>query len=165
MSDPVKPAKRGVSIGEGIGLAALFVSALGLWNSWRGDDKPGPTEVVEKKAAVPLVLRGRVEDDGERLVIEPVEAAHAIDSLRFTFASGKTVETGSNGTLSAGEVQEALPEGTEKTDGQIMATVTARYVEAGEERQSKRRYAIRYRWAGGALFAGKSLRIVDFRRA
>ena len=164
MSDPVKPGKRGVSIGEGVGLAALFVSALGLWNSWRGDDRPGPTEVVEKKAAVPLVLRGRVEDDGERLIIEPVEATHALDSLQFAFASGKTLEVGSNGTLSAGEVQDALPEGTEKIDGQILATVTARYVEAGEERDTKRRYAIRYRWAGGALVAGKSLRIVDFRR-
>ena len=164
MSDPLKP-KRGVSIGEGIGLAALFVSALGLWNSWRGDEKSGPTEVVEKKATVPLVLRGRADDDGERLIIAPVEATHALDSLQFAFASGKTVEIGSNGMLSADEVQDALPEGTEKIDGQILATVTARYVEAGEERESKRRYAIRYRWAGGALFAGKSLRIVDLRRA
>jgi hypothetical protein len=163
MSDPVKP-KRGVSIGEGIGLAALFVSALGLWNSWRGDDNPGPTEVVEKKAAVPLVLRGRVEEDGERLVIEPVEPTHALDSLQFAFASGKTIETGSNGTMSAGEVEDALPDQAEKTDGQITATVTARYVESGQERDTKRRYAIRYRWEGGGLFEGKRLRIVDFRR-
>ena len=164
MSEPAKGKSR-VSIGEGIALAALFVSALGLWNSWRESERAGPTEVVEKKAAVPLVLRGRVEDDGERLVIEPVEAAHALDSLSFAFASGKTVEAGGNGLLSAGEVQDALPDGTEKTDGQILATVTAHYVEAGKERESKRRYAIRYGWAGGALFAGKSLRIVDFRRA
>ena len=164
MSDPVKP-KRGVSIGEGIGLAALFVSALGLWNSWRGDDKPGPTEIVEKKAAVPLVLRGRVEEEGERLIVEPVEPAHALDSLQFAFASGKTIETGSNGALSASVVEDALADGTEKTDGQILATVTARYVEVGQERETKRRYAIRYRWAGGGLFEGKRLRIVDFRRA
>ena len=77
----------------------------------------------------------------------------------------RSIEVGSNGTLSAGEVQDALPDGTEKTDGQIMATVTARYVEAGADRESKRRYAIRYRWEGGGLFDGKSLRIVDFRRA
>jgi hypothetical protein len=164
MSEP-SPRKSRISIGEGIALAALFVSALGLWNSWRGDDRPGPTEVVEKKAAVALVLRGRVEDDGERLVIEPVEATHALDSLRFVFASGKTIETGSNGMLSAGEVQDALPEKTEKIDGQILAAVTARYVEAGQEHEARRRYAIRYRWQGGGLFEGKRLAIVDFRRA
>ena len=163
MNDPVKRKSR-VSIGEGIALAALFVSALGLWNSWKGDDRPGPTEVVEKKAAVPLTLRGRIEDEGERLVVEPVEATHALDSLQFAFASGKTVETGSNGTLSAGEVENALPDQTEKADGQILATVTARYVEAGRDRESKRRYAIRYRWEGGGLFEGRRLRIVDFRR-
>lgn len=164
MSEP-PPRKSRVSIGEGIALAALFVSALGLWNSWRGDDRPGPTEVVEKKAAVPLVLRGRVEDNGERLVIEPVEAAHALDSLKFAFASGKTVETGGNGTLTAREVEDSLPEKAERIDGQILATVTSRYVESGKDREARRRYAIRYRWEGGGLFEGKRLRIVDFRRA
>jgi hypothetical protein len=164
MSEPVKQKSR-VSIGEGIALAALFVSALGLWNSWKGDDKPKPAEVIEKKAAVPLVLRGRIEDNGERLIIEPVESSHALDSLKFAFASGKTVETSSNGTLLAGDVEDALPEKTEKIDGQILATVTGRYVESGQDRQNSRRYAIRYRWEGGGLFEGKRLRIVDFRRA
>lgn len=163
MSEPTRKSR--VSIGEGVALAALFVSALGLWNSWRGDERPGPTEVVEKKATVPLVLRGRVEDKGERLLIEPVEASHALDSLSIAFASGKTVETGSDGALSAGDVQDALPDGTEKIDGQILAKITARYVESGQERDASRRYAIRYRWEGGGLFEGKSLRIVDFRRA
>ena len=164
MSEPSQRKSR-VSIGEGIAIAALFVSALGLWNSWRGDDRPGPTEVVERKAAVPLVLRGRVEDNGERLVIEPVESTHALDSLKFAFASGKTIETGSNGTLTAGEVEDALPENSEKIDGQILATVSGRYVESGKDREASRRYAIRYRWEGGGLFEGKRLRIVDFRRA
>ena len=164
MNDPVKRKSR-VSIGEGIALAALFVSALGLWNSGKGGDRPGPTEVVEKKAAVPLTLRGRIEDEGERLVVEPVETTHALESLQFAFASGKTIETGSNGTLSAGEVENALPDQAEKTDGQILATVAARYVEAGQDRETKRRYAVRYRWEGGGLFEGKRLRIVDFRRA
>lgn len=164
MSEPTKPKSR-VSIGEGIALAALFVSALGLWNSWREDESSGPTEIVEKKAAVPLVLRGRVEDNGERLVVEPVEATHALDSLKFAFASGKTIETGGNGTLTAAEVEDALPEKSEKIDGQILATVTGRYVESGKDRELSRRYAIRYRWEGGGLFEGKRLRIVDFRRA
>lgn len=163
MSEPVKKSR--VSIDEGIALAALFVSALWLWNSWRGEERPGPTEVVEKKAAVPLVLRGRVEDEGERLVIEPVEPSHALESLRFAFASGKTIETGSNGTLDAGEVEASLPEKSEKADGQILAVVTARYVEAGQEHEAERRYAVRYRWERGGLFEGKRLRINDFRRA
>ena len=164
MSDPVK-SKRGLGVAEGIGVVAVIISGLGLWNSWRGDDKPGPTEVVEKKAAVPLVLRGTVEEDGRRLVIAPVEASHALDSLTFVFASGETIETGSNGAISAGDVQGSLPDKAEKIDGRIVATVTARFVEAGQEREAKRRYAIRYRWEGGGLFEGKSLRIVDFRRA
>jgi hypothetical protein len=165
MSDPAKSGRSGLGVGEGIGLAAVFISGLGLWNSWRGDDKQGPTEVVEKKAAVPLVLRGKVEDKGQRLVIEPVEQSHALDSLKFVFASGKTIEIGSNGTLNSDAVESALPENVARQDGQVIAAVTTRYVEAGQERTATRRYGIRYRWDGGGLFTGKSLRIVDFRRA
>lgn len=170
MVDDVPPQKTRrkspVSFGELIALAALVVSGLGLWLTWqRNDDKPGPTEVVERKTAVPLVLRGRVEDNGQRLIIEPVEATHAVDFLKFAFASGRTVETGNNGTLTSRDVESALPDGSERTDGQVQATVTARYVEAGQERSATRRYAIRYRWEGGGLFSDKSLRLVDFRRA
>lgn len=164
MSEPGQERKRRVSIGEGIALAAVFVSGLGLWNNWQSN-RSGPTEVVETKAAVALVLRGRVEDEGERLVIEPVEPTHALDSLKVAFASGKIIEIGSNGTLDSSAVESVLPKNAAREDGQIIASVTARYVEAGQERDTTRRYAIRYRWGGGGLFGGKALRIVDFRRA
>ncbi|MEO7602306.1 MAG: hypothetical protein ABIS39_03455 [Sphingomicrobium sp.] len=165
MTEPGQVRKRKVSIGEGIALAALFVSGLGLWNNWQNEHS-GPTEVVEKKTAVPLVLRGQVADDGKRIEIAPVENAHALDSLRLAFAGGKAVDVGANGMLSAGDIESALPENSDrKQDGQVSATVTTRYVEAGQEHSVTRRYAIRYRWDGGGLFGGKSLRIIDFRRA
>ncbi len=42
-----KARLRWVTLGEAIAIAALIISAAGLWLSWRtsGDDK-GPTEVV-----------------------------------------------------------------------------------------------------------------------
>ena len=164
MSDPVKP-KRGVGIAEGIGVAALIISGLGLWNNWR-TEQTGPTEIVEKKVAVPLVLRGTLEDEGKRLVIAPVDPGHALDSLRLEIAGGKSVETGADGRVSAKDIEDSLPDKVDREEpGQLLATVTARYVEAGEERGARRRYAIRYRWDGGGLFGGNSLRITGFRRA
>jgi len=164
MTEPAhKPRK--FPLGEAIGIGALVISGLGLWNSWQSG-KEGPAEVVERKAAVPLVLRGKVEEDGKRIAISPVEQSHAIDSLSFVFPGGTTVGVGSDGVLEADEVQDAMPDPDEKKgDGQVTATVTAQYVETGTERTAKRRYAISYRWEGGGLLSGKKLRLTGFRRA
>lgn len=165
MSEQPPKRRRGISVGEVIALAALSISAIGLWNSWQ-DGKRQPTEVVERKVAIPLVLRGQVEDDGKRMIIAPVEETHALDSLSLALAAGGKVEVGGDGVLGADEVEAALPEATErKGDGRILASVTANYVESGKERTATRRYAIRYRWEGGGLFGGRSLRLTAFQRA
>jgi len=50
-----KSRLRWVTLGEAIALAALIVSAAGLWLSWKTNDSDkGPTTIVEKKQAVPL---------------------------------------------------------------------------------------------------------------
>jgi len=156
--------RRWVSIGEIIALAALVISGLGLWNSWQGA-KNGPAEVIEKKSAVPLVLRGNIEDGGKKLVIAPVEESHALDSLALTFPGGKSLSLGGDGELSARDVEGALGDSTNrKGTGSVRVAIDARYVEAGAERGSKRNYVIRYRWDGGGLFGGKSLRLTGFGR-
>lgn len=164
MNEQPSKRRRGIGFGETIALAAVSISALGLWNSWQNGRRE-PTEVVERKAAIPLVLRGQVEEDGRQIVIQPVEESHALESLVFALPSGGKIEAGSNGVLEADEVERALPEGIErKGEGRILSSVTARYVEAGEERKTTRRYAIRYRWEGGGLFGGRSLRLESFQR-
>ena len=49
---------RWITFGELIALAALAISAAGLWISWKhsGDDDK-PTRVVEQRQAIPLALR------------------------------------------------------------------------------------------------------------
>lgn len=164
MTDPVRP-KRKFPIGELIALGALIISGLGLWHNWQ-NSKTGPTEVVERRAAVPLVLRGQVEDDGKRIAISPVDDGHALDSLSFAFPGGKTIGLGGDGMLDAGEVADILPDDVERDgEGRIVATVTAKYVEAGSDRTAKRAYAIAFRWQGGGLLSGKKLRLTGFSRA
>lgn len=165
MNEQEKARRKWVTLGEIIALLALVVSGLGLWNSWQ-DSKTGPAEVIEKKGAVALVLRGRVEDDGKRMAIAPVEQSHALDSLALAFPNGKSVLLGSDGDLSARDVEGALGDSADrKGSGSVRVAVDARYVEAGAERRSKRNYLIRYRWEGGGLFNGKSLRLTGFSRA
>ena len=159
--------RRLVTIGELIALAALIVSAIGVWISWKSADHEGPTKIVEQRQAIPLILRGRREDDGTRLVISPVESSHALESLTVKIAGASPISVGSDGELSASDVASALS-GREKeprnTTLSVTARIDARYVEAGQERTSSGTYALRYQWKGGGLFGGRSLHLVSLSR-
>ena len=113
---------------------------------------------------MPLALRGRVEDDGKRLVIAPVESGHALDSLQLS-AGERRVAVGSDGELSASEVESMLPDDIDKSrDGQFVVTVDARYIERGADRTGGGRYTLSYRWVDGGLLGGKSLRLTGLSR-
>lgn len=158
--------RRWINLGEFVAVAGLLISALALWNSWRdGRDEP-ETKIVEQEAKpVPLALRGRIEDDGERLVIAPVESGHALDSLQLS-AGARQVTIGSDGELSTSQAESLLPDDVDKTrDGQFVVTVEARYIERGNDRTGGGRYTLSYRWADGGLLGGKSLRLTGLARA
>lgn len=168
MSDSQSPKsesrRRGVSFGEIIAVAALIISALGLWITWRATQDDKPTRVVEQKQAIPLTLRGTVDRDGRVLVVAPVEAGHALDSLTLTISGSPPIEVGSDGRLSASEVQAALKDRDRKGAAKVPVRITARYVEMGADRRGGGTYVLRYRWEGGGLFGGRSLRLVGLSR-
>jgi hypothetical protein len=160
--------RRWITLGELIALAALIVSGLGVWISWKGnnrDDKP--TQVIERRQSVPLTLRAKRDDDGTRLVISPVESSHALESLKITLPGASPIDVGSDGELAAGDVQSAL-KGHENEPKDhtlsVRARIEARYVEAGTDRTSTGTYTLRYQWRGGGLFGGRSLHLVGLSR-
>ena len=166
MSDSQDRARRRwVTLGELIALAALIVSGLGLWLSYKGSQKDGPTRIVEQKQAIPLILRGSVVREGEELVIAPVESSHALESVSVALPGGATIQLGSDGRLSARDLQGALQDRKDQKGSQaIGARMTTNYVEMGRERHATGNYSIRYRWEGGGLFEGRSLRIEGMSR-
>ena len=157
---------RWVTLGESIAIAALLVSAVGVWISWKSDsgDK-GPTTVVEKRQAIPLTLRGKAQSDGRSLEITPVEDSHALQSLTVALP-GADAFVGSDGQLSANDVESAL--GKSAADGKgthrVRARIVAKYVEAGADKSATGSYVISYRWEGGGLFGGRSVRLVSLSR-
>jgi hypothetical protein len=165
MKDPAaKPQRRGVSLGEIIALFALIISALGLYLSWQ-DRQRGPAEVIEQKPAIPLVLRGTVEDRGRTLVLTPAEDSHDLDSLVLTLPGGKSISAGGDGRISAREIERVLGDALDrKAGGSLRVTADARYVEAGRDRTARRSYVLRYDWEGGGLFDDRELRIAGFSR-
>ena len=166
MTEP-KPRRRFISVGETIALAALAVSGFGVWIAWSSSQDKGPTRIVEQRQAIPLTLRGRAQDDGRVLEISPVEASHALQSLTIKLAgSASPISVGSDGALSADDVEDALgkPKDDAKGRQRVRASIEAHYVEAGDDKRATGNYVITYRWEGGGLFGGRSLRLISFSR-
>jgi hypothetical protein len=161
--------RRLINQGELIALLALLVSAAGVWISWKSNDKGDdkPTRVVEQRQAIPLTLHAMAANDGRRLEISPVEDAHALESLTLTIAGASPIEVGSDGDLSASDVESALKDRTKESKNEthsVAVHIQARYVEAGADKRTSGSYRLRYRWEGGGLFGGRSLRLVGLTR-
>jgi hypothetical protein len=158
--------RRLINLGELIALAALVVSAIGVWIAWKSSGNDQPTKVVEQRQAIPLTLRGKADRDGRALEISPVEASHALESLTLTITGASPIQLGSDGDLPAGDIEAALKDRDKDTKGSrsIPVRIDARYVELGKERRTSGNYVLRYRWEGGGLLGGRSLRLTGLSR-
>src|SRR4029077_18855710 len=155
--------QRWINIGEVIALAALIVSGLGVWIAWKSNGEEKPTRVVEQRQPIPLTLRGKIEDDGRQLQISPVEQSHALESLALTIQGASPIEVGSDGEVTASAIESALKDREQSKGAHSVAVrIDARYVEMGQDRRMRGNYVLRYRWDGGGLFGGRSLRLTGF---
>jgi hypothetical protein len=160
--------RRWINLGELIALAALIVSAVGVWIAWKSSSDDKPTQVVEQRSAVPLTLRATVDGDGRMLTITPADPSHALEGLiiRIEGAASK-INVGSDGKLSASDLEAALKDRDKEAKDvthSVPVWIDARYVEMGKDRRRGRNYVIRYKWEGGGLFGGRSLRLVSLGR-
>jgi hypothetical protein len=167
MSDE-KTRRRWINLGELIAIAALIVSATGVWITWKSSNQDKPTRVVEQRSTVPLALRGTPDGDGRTLTIIPADPSHALESLTVSLKGASPIDLGSDGRLAASDVEGAL-KGREKEAKDVTHSVPvridARYVESGADRRGGGTYVVRYKWEGGGLFGGRSLHLVGLSRS
>jgi hypothetical protein len=166
MSDS-ETRRRWINLGEVIALAALIVSAVGVWIAWRNSSDDKPARIVEERQPVPLTLRGMPDRDGSELTITPVDQGHGLQSLTVTMKGAVPIEIGSDGRLQASDVQAALrdrPKEAKDVTQSEPVRIAARYVEMGKDRRGGGNYVLRYKWEGGGLFGGRSLRLVGLSR-
>ena len=163
MSDR-QSTRRWVSLGEIIALAALAVSAVGVWIAWKNMSDDKTTRVVEQHSSVPLSLRGNVDRDGRAMTIVPADPSHGLESLTLTLRGSSPIEVGSDGRLQASDVEAAL-KGTDKQDKDtaysVPVSISAHYVEAGTDRRGGGSYRLRYKWEGGGLFGSRSIHLLS----
>jgi hypothetical protein len=154
---------RWLTLGEVIAVIAVAISALGLWKSWNNQ----PSTVVEQRQPIALTLRGKAENDGRTLTITPVEQSHALQSLAIKLpGSTSAISIGSDGELAANDVEDAVTKNADGDKGthRLGVRIQADYVEAGAARHASHDYVLTYRWEGGGLFGGRSLRLVSLTR-
>jgi hypothetical protein len=159
--------RRWITLAETIALAALIVSAVGVWIAWKSSNQDKPTRVVEQKQTVLLSLRGAASTDGSTLTISPADSGHGLESLTLTIKGASPIQIGSDGQLRSSDVQSALKERPKEDKGvtySATARIQAHYVELGTDKSSTGNYVLRYKWEGGGLFGGRSVRLVSLSR-
>ena len=159
--------RRLINLGELIAILALIVSAAGVWIAWKNSNQDKPTRVVEQRTPLPLTLRAKRVDDGERLAISPVEESQALESLTVTLPGAPPIQVGSDGELAASDVEAVLKSRENEPKDRtlsVRARMDAHYVELGKDRTASGTYTLRYAWKGGGLFGGRSLRLIALSR-
>jgi hypothetical protein len=169
MSDE-QTRRRWINLGELIALAALIVSAAGVWIAWKGSNEDKPTRIVEQRSSVALALRGTVDGDGDgrTLTILPADPSHGLESATVTIKGAPPIDVGSDGRISASDVQGALKDREKEAKDvalRLPVRIDARYVEAGTDKRGGGNYVLRYKWEGGGLFGGRSLHLLGLSRA
>lgn len=166
-SESERQRRRWITFGELIALAALIVSALGVWINWKSSETDKSTKVVEQRPSIALTLRAKPDENGQKLTITPVEPTHALESLTMSIAGAPAIQVGSDGELDASDVQSALKNRDKEPKDRTLSVpvrIGARYVEAGRDKSGGGSYVLRYKWEGGGLFGGRSLRLVGLAR-
>jgi len=164
---PEARRRRLINLAELIALCALIVSALGVWIAWKNSREDKPTRVVEQRTPVPLALRGTVDSDGRALTLVPADPSHALESATFSIKGASPIEVGSDGRLSASDVESALKDREKEAKDvaySVPVRISAHYVEMGKDRRAVGTYTLRYKWQGGGLFGGRSLHLLGISR-
>ena len=163
-SSDTQSRRRWLALGELIAIAALIVSAVGVWIAWKSSSNDQPTRIVEQRQPIPLTLRGTVEREGRELVIAPVESSHALESLTLTIPGASPIELGSDGGLDADTVASKVNKDEAKGPHRVAVSIKTRYVEMGKDRTATGKYVLRYEIEGGGLLGGRSLRLTGLSR-
>jgi hypothetical protein len=167
MSDS-ETRRRWITLGEIIAIAALVVSAVGVWIAWKSSKEDKPTRLVEQRSSVPLALRGTADGDGSTLTIMPADPTHALEGLTVTIKGASAIDVGSDGRLSASDIEAALKDRDKEAKDvthSVPVRIDARYVEMGKDRRGGGNYVLRYKWEGGGLFGGRSLHLTGLSKS
>lgn len=160
---------RWITLGEAVAVAAVIISALGLWNSYsERQQEIAATHDTKPTPAAPLVLRASIEDKGERLSLGPLREGLAIQGQTITFPDRlgvSPVETTGDSRIEAGWFTSALVKARSKADKpdqtagdeRLAVAIDTAYLDGDKPMRDRAVYDIGYAVEAGGFFSGSKV--------
>jgi hypothetical protein len=166
--------RRWITLGEGLGLAAVVISGLTFWNSYsertNAEAERSASEKKANRAAATLLLKGVTAKDGSTVTLAPLRDDQTIQSqaIRFPATLGLSpIETTGDARIETGWFDAALKKArraagrTEESKGdeRLPVLITTRFLGAGTLHEDVALYDLGYAIEEGGLFGGSDVRL------
>lgn len=160
--------RRWITLGEVLGVAAVLISALTLWNNVQerksNEAERAATSTREARVQTALILKATVQNDGRRLAIAPLDSGQAIQNQRIVFPSAlgiSPVETVADPRIEADWIADALKKSDNAKesagDRHVPVAIVTNFVAGGTMHSDAALYNLAY-IREGHLF-GSSIRL------
>jgi hypothetical protein len=157
-----------LTAGEIVGVLALVIAGLNLWESHRQHAEESHRAETSAQAQAAFVAVGTADRDGRRISIAPLKAAQAIQSQRYRFPrdlsdSVKEISA-ARPQIDAGWISEGLGAALQTAhvkgagEGRAPVVIETTYIEDGDERTDTSLYRLGYAWKP-KLFGGEQIRL------
>jgi hypothetical protein len=149
--------RRWISIGETVGILALLISAISLWDSHqeRAETRAAAAQVKPVKVP-PLVLTATADAEGEVLRLASPNSDRVIQTQTIVFPKAldvDSIDTVGNPRIEAewfaSELRDAL--GDDRTKGRLPVGIVTRFTDNGIEREDMAIYDIGHGWRSRLL--------------
>lgn len=171
-TEAAKTRRRWINLAELLAVAAVIISGLTLWNSYRERVGAEADKAAERQqadaAAEALLLRGTPDREGERLSLAPADAGQTIQTQRIAFPAAfgtAPVEMLSDPRIEARWVARALlrargDAAEDRSDKSFPVQIVTSFYSGGVLHRDSARYAVGYRIEGGGLLSGHRVRLL-----
>lgn len=180
--EAAKIRRRWITLGELLAIAALAISGLTLWNSYKEranseTERAALAQKADAKART-LVLKAQVAGGGDMLALAPIDSDQAIQGQTILFPKAlglAPIETTGDARIEADWFANALRKARDKEtahaagDRRLPVAITTRYVSGDAPLIDTAVYAIGYgfegRFLGGDAVKLKGLSLIRHTRA
>jgi len=173
-ADAAAVRRRWITLAEVLGVIAVLISGLTLWNAYRqrtGEeaDKAAARAQAEAQAQI-LLLRATPDREGRILTLAAADSGQTIQNQTIAFPAGlgaATVDTVSEPRIEARWFEQALFHAREaqggheesRGDERLPVAITTFFFSGGAMRRDSAIYDIGYRVEGGGLLGGHKVRM------
>jgi hypothetical protein len=172
-AEAARTRRRWLTLAEILGVAAVLISALTLWNNYQqraGEEAEKAAARQEASvAAQTLLLLGTPDRESDRLILAPADPGQTVQDQRIMFPAAlgvAAVETVSEPRIEARWFEQALlrARGREEDrqlrgDARLPIAIMTTFFADGRIHRDLAVYDVGYRIEGGGLLSGRQVRL------